>query len=339
MKKLLNNIHNILTWRYGQNYTFNACMGYLMECMNERKEYDYWFFSGVTGDSFTQVYCKDYSYVPSCLSQDTFDVSFAKKAFGACGYEVDFWDEAEISTNFKVCIETIVAFIDNGKPVITKGVFENGEFCVICGYDTESKKFYILSGEENTPKEYDYENVLNCSKALLFVGPKTLIPELGEVYRKAVMNIPVYITMPSTNELSFGKQAFEEWANSFQNGFFDNIPVEDIDPWRIHGTYLCMAGTNGCSRGFLKKTLELNPDMDFINELEPIYAKHGVVFEDLAYRDSKGGLDYANGGMEGGFNIVPVKIKSKEIMRPISDKILESAKYCDEILALFDRLK
>ena len=28
----------------GQNYLFNGCMEYMMECLGESKEYDYWFF-------------------------------------------------------------------------------------------------------------------------------------------------------------------------------------------------------------------------------------------------------------------------------------------------------
>ena len=47
--------------------------------------------------------------------------------------------------------------------------------------------------------------------------------------------------------------------------------VGKISLWNLHGTYLCMLGTNGCSRDFLKKALVLNPDMTFIDDVEPIY--------------------------------------------------------------------
>ncbi len=43
----------------GQNYWFNGCMDFLMECLGENQAYDYWFFSGITGDSFTQMYSKN----------------------------------------------------------------------------------------------------------------------------------------------------------------------------------------------------------------------------------------------------------------------------------------
>ena len=77
MKKELSNIHNLVTWHCGQNYLFNACLQYLMECLNKNKEYGYWFFSGVTGDSFTQVHRADFNEWTDCLSSDAFDLNTA----------------------------------------------------------------------------------------------------------------------------------------------------------------------------------------------------------------------------------------------------------------------
>ena len=96
-----------------------------------------------------------------------------------------------------------------------------------------------------------------------------------------------------------------------------------------------MAGTNGASRGFIQKAFELNPDMTFINKLMPIYENQQIIFDELAYGDGKGGIDYQNGGMEGGFNINPEKFKDPDIMRPVSEKIRESGKCCNEILEVF----
>ena len=96
-----------------------------------------------------------------------------------------------------------------------------------------------------------------------------------------------------------------------------------------------MAGTNGCVEKFLNQALEMNPGMGIINELLPLYKKHQVIFHDLAYRDISGNIDYANGGMQGGFNIKPAVIKNKDLMKPISDKIFESANICTQILEIF----
>lgn len=51
-------IHPLITMHYGENYWFNGCAKYVMECLGE-KDYDYSFFAGLTGDNFAQVYSFD----------------------------------------------------------------------------------------------------------------------------------------------------------------------------------------------------------------------------------------------------------------------------------------
>lgn len=52
---LLSAIHYLIDKNQGQHYVFNGCMAYLMESLGESKDYDYCFFSGVSGDCYTQV--------------------------------------------------------------------------------------------------------------------------------------------------------------------------------------------------------------------------------------------------------------------------------------------
>ena len=339
-KKVLENIHNLITWHHGQNYLFNGCMEYLMECLHESKEYNYWFFSGVTGDSFTQLHrSDDYHKFTACLSANTFDYALAKKAFDACGYDFSYVNYEQISQDKKKWQQKIEEYINTGLPVIACGYKINEGFCVICGYDNEKDCVLILKGDDTSPSEY--YNILDNSdtRVLLFVGDKKQTPPLADVYRQTVMNIPSFITRPPENGLFFGKQAFEDWANSFLDGRYADIDVTERDiTWMIHGTYLCMAGTNGASCGFLNDALVYNPDMTFIERLKPIFDKQQIIFHELAYLNDKGEPDYKNGGIEGGFNIKAEKFKNPDIMRPVSNKILESAKYCDEILEVFRAL-
>ena len=44
MKKVLENARLLCDGMLGQNYWFNGCMDYLMECLGESPDYDYWFF-------------------------------------------------------------------------------------------------------------------------------------------------------------------------------------------------------------------------------------------------------------------------------------------------------
>ncbi len=59
MKKVLDNVHLLIDNNLGQDYVFDGCMAYLMECLGESNHYDYWYFGGVSGDLYTQVYHQD----------------------------------------------------------------------------------------------------------------------------------------------------------------------------------------------------------------------------------------------------------------------------------------
>ena len=337
MKKVFDNTRVLCDGMKGQNYWFNGCMEYLMECLGESKDYNYWFFSDVTGDSLTQLYSKNINEMALCFSRNAFNNTLAKSAFDACGYEVEYISNiAEEDRN--LYISKIKSYIDKGIPVIAHGGFgvwdsygENGwEWYCICGYDND--ELYYLTCDKSEPK-----NLPTAFTDLILVGDKKETPTLADVYKKTVMDIPSYILRPSTSEYSFGKQAFIDWAESFQNNTFTNIPAEDINTWNVHGTYLCMAGTNGCAFNCLENALKLNPEMTFINELFPLYKKHSEVFHILAYRDANNQNDYQNGGIHGGFNIKPETIKSKKLMEPINRQIMKSAKICDEIIAIFEK--
>ncbi len=91
MKKVLSNTRLLCDGMKGQNYWFNGCMEYLMECLDEDLElYHYWFFSNITGDSLMQLYCKNIHTDTFCPSNNVFDQRFAKRAFDACGYDFTY---------------------------------------------------------------------------------------------------------------------------------------------------------------------------------------------------------------------------------------------------------
>lgn len=325
MKKTLGNARLLCDGMLGQNYWFNSCMDYLMECLGETRDYDYWFFSGVTGDSFTQIYSKNPYCSTLCLT-DRLLTDVIGKAFDACGYTYDFITgvNAENRPNY---YERIRNYIDRGIPVIVKskltGCFDN--YGVICGYDDDH--FYYLFGKDKQPRIYP-ERFFE----LIFAKGKKRCAALPEVYRKTVMEIPSMITRPETGSFSFGRQAFIDWAASLQSGMFDGISNDDpvwythsgtFSCWNMHGNYLCILGTNACAYGFLQRALELNPDMKLIEQLLPLFQRH-----------NSNGFD-ALITMENGFELYPQILKDKKRMEPISGKILETGKILDEILDIF----
>jgi len=311
----------------GQNYWFNGCMEYMMECLGESKEYDYWFFSGITGDSFTQLYCKNIHDMIFCYS-DGFLSKIIKKIFDTCGYDFDYYNKIE-ENDRKTYDNMIKAYIDNGIPVIAKLGKERiwTEYCIIYGY--ENDKYYSICGENIERIVYSEQYF-----ELIFVKEKKNKLLLADVYKNCILDIPQIINLPETPEYAFGKKAFKYWADSFQNTTFDNVPIENNDIWythpdkgfscwNMHGNYLCILGTNNCSIGFLEKTLSFNADMDFIKDLIPLYEKiNNNGFNELIK-------------MAGGFKIKPQDIKNKKLMKPITEKINELADCCEEINNIF----
>jgi hypothetical protein len=329
MIKIQQNPRAICDPMKGQNYWFNGCMEFLVECIGESKNYDYWFFSGITGDSFIQIYCKNVSDMVFCYS-DRFLPGIIKNVFDSCGYNFEYFNNLK-GKNHETHDATIREYINTGIPVIAKTTTDVSEkwteYCCIYGYDDE--KYYAISGN-NTEKTFFSDQYFE----LIFVKEKKEKLELAAVYKNAVMNIPLMISLPETNEYAFGKKAFSYWADSFQNSTFSNIsgenniwythPAKDFSCWNMHGNYLCMLGTNNCAISFLEKALQLNPDMVFINDLIPSFKKiNGDGFHKLI-------------GMVGGFQLKPNDIKNKVLMKPVTEEINILANYCDDIVKIFN---
>jgi len=297
-----------------------------MECLGEDRAYDYWFFSGVTGDSFLQIFSKDSEKMTLCYSDIATDAA-VQKAFDACGYYYEHIKGITNSSDRAQYDLRIRQFIDKGIPVIARVDDPFHSFAIICGYD--ENQVYCIKGESNTPESCCYDE-------LIFVTCKKAKSSLADAYKNVVMNIPSLITMPETPNYSFGKKAFIDWASSFQNGTFDAYSIDHklwythesptFNCWNQHGTYLCMLGTNNCACGFLENALKHNPDMSIIHKLIPLYSKlNGEGF-------------YALIDMEDGFRIKPEVVKDRERMSSVSKKIMELSKICDKISEVFHEI-
>ncbi len=317
-------IHPLISMEQGQNYWLNGCMAFLMECVGENAEYDYWFFSGITGDSFLQVYSKQPENMALCYSH-IMTAAAVKKAFGACGYHYEY---CSVTTENRPRLDQKVRkYIDRNIPVIARIDDAFHSFAIICGYDATD--FYYIRGEETTLKPYRYDE-------LIFIKEKKKGPTLSQAYKDAVMAVPALLNTPETTQYSFGKKAFMDWAHSFLSNQFTQYPPNDkiwhthespdFSCWNMHGAYLCMLGTNGCATGFLRKALFLNPALTFIEQLIPIYNMQcGKGFATLIE-------------MEGGFCLTPDVIQNKEKMKPICEEIISVGNYCDAILEVFKNI-
>ena len=318
--------HPLLDKYQGQNYAFNACMALLMDYLGDSKDYDYWFFSDVSGDSFTQVYGQDLSKWHQCLSQVCFDEHLIKRVFDACGYDYTFVSPESFSANREKYIKKVVSHIDRDLPVIVKGfsipfngkLYPVEEISCIVGYENGGQVLLYLTDTSAIPTSF----ALDIPYTLVFIEEKMKAPTLPEVYRQVIANIPLFNLALPRNGISFGAHAFLDWADALENGAFDDVPVEDLDNWPHYGAYLCIIATNVFHPHFLSRAKELCPDINELLAISAIMDKMRTHIDDFMR-------------LEGGFSIDEYKLKDRELMRPVCEMIRKYAGFYNELLAVF----
>lgn len=318
--------HPLMDKYQGQNFAFNGCMALLMKCLGESKDYDYWFFSGVSGDCFTQVYGGDLIKWYQCLSHACFDEHLIKRVFDACGYDYTFVSPESLSANREKYIQKVVSYIDRDLPVIVKGfnfpysekLIPVEEITCIVGYENGGQTLLCLSDTSAIPRSFP----LDTPYTLLFAEEKKKAPTLPEVYRQAIANISLLNLASPRDGVSFGAHAFLDWAENIENGAYDDILDDELDIWRDYGEYLCIIATNVFCPNFLNRAKELCPDIKELPAINAIMEKMHAHIDEFI-------------GLEGGFGMDVRKLKDLELMRPVCKMIRRYATYYNELLATF----
>ena len=137
-----------------------------------------------------------------------------------------------------------------------------------------------------------------------------------------VTNIPLFNLSSPRDGISFGAHAFLDWADAFENGKFDNIPVEDLDNWPHYSAYLCIIATNVSHPHFLNRAKELCPDIKELSVISAIFEKMRSQINEFM-------------GLEGGFGMEEWKLKDRELMRPVCEMIRKYAGFYNELVAAF----
>lgn len=328
-KKLLENIHQLQYPNKGQNYVFNGCMKYLMECLGEKEEYDYYFFSFISGDCVTQVFGQNKDRWYPSFSQSHFNVDLVKRVFDSIGYSFTFVTPEELKNNTEKYRKMIISYIDKGIPVIGKG-FNNfwdnkvqitDEVSCIVGYENDGEIFFRLPEESTDLMPVSLED--EYPYILVFAGEKTEEPKLSDVYKNAFFNIPRLLTLPSLNGVSFGIQAFANWSKAIVGGFYD-IPESEFDSWRLYTIYVCNLATNLFNKKFVDRTFELNPE--FVNiksDFDKIYAGMEKLYVELKKQG-------------GEFNITYATLQDNKKCKEIAETILMSGKHYEDLCKLVE---
>ncbi len=278
--------HRLSTFHDGENYWFNGCMKYLFECLG-KPEFDYWFFSGVTGDNLAQVFSFD-RFRGDGAADYLRGPDFVKKIFGICGYDCTYVDAQALAKDKWNVVRRAMEMIDQGRPVITYQMQKGWR--VIVGYERYGRTLLLRAEDHEEPDALSADEI--ADDAWIFVGEKLRDVDEARIYRDAVMDIPRLLTV-RTEDYCFGPAAFRAWANEIEAGRFDGMREADFDQWRTYNIYVCCLATNGSCRAFLERAYEKNPDLTFLADVIGEYALQARLWSE------PGGLE----SLGGGFNV------------------------------------
>lgn len=312
---VLLDLHNLVTWHYGQNYPFNGCMQFIMEKIGRYDLADYWLFAGISGDSFTFCYGNNGEF-NDCLSVVTGGPEFMNDIFESIGYEYTYITQAQINLNKELFIGTVMNYIDKGTPVLVRfAVGKHGNYQVICGYGNNGKTLLFLDGDATVPTKLDTTQEIKDD--WIFIGSKKKDIDIAKLYRESVLRIPQWLTMPENGTgVSFGAKGYHKWADDIENGRYKALTSETFNDWRDYTVYVCNLATNcGGSKKFLDKAYELNLDLDFIPEIAKAFYHAGS--------NQPGELWYDLENLGAGFNVTLERLQDKEKCKTISDKVRE----------------
>ncbi|MCL2189299.1 MAG: MerR family transcriptional regulator [Defluviitaleaceae bacterium] len=337
---LLPIIHRLVTDEYGENYWLNGCAKYVMECLGET-DYDYWFFAGISGDLFTQFYPKSRIFGGEAYSSTFFHDgmgAFSETLFEKCGYASTYVTGAALAKNKTMYRELLVRYIDKGVPVISWGLGSPSIAGVFVGYEEHGQTLLYITGNKNEPERITFEDALKDVPdengyvfgggfgGWIFVGEKTHTRSLAEMYRDAINNLPHLLTH-ETPGFYFGANAFRQWAQTIESGWFSEITPEKFDAWAMHTNFICVLATNGsCCHGFLKKAQELNPDMTQLEEISRLYTRTAQIW------NNDNGADLE--ALGGGFNVTLAALQDETRRTKIAQKIREAAECIDRVLEI-----
>ncbi len=339
---LISIIHRLVTDEYGENYWFNGCASYLMECLGE-PDYDYWFFAGITGDLFTQHYKFNFPYDAVSAYHCVYgDKKYFEDIFAKCGYFAEVLLNRDVSKNKEIYLQKLMLYIDKGIPVITLGTGEMPE-SVYIGYEDCGKTLLYVSGNSDTPKR------ISCDKAMesgipdavgfIFAGEKKEDVPLAKIYRDAIFALPELLSV-NNDKYCLGAAAFRKWADDIDRGIFDNISPDEFEIWGMYQNFVCVLATNGsCCYGFLNKAQELNPDMTFLEDVSRQYRITQLLWnaqceavDEFAECIHKYGYVTENlESLGGGFNVTLEVLQNKEKRAKITSTLLKFADVTDEI--------
>ncbi len=315
----------------GENYPFNGCMRYLMECIGREDLSNYWLSAHMNGDAYTFVYSPEKGGGgDTCITKRLFsdeDEAYIKNIFDSYGYECTYIKNKQIKENKQLFIDMVMNYIDKGIPVITAGFVR-----AICGYEDNGKTLLVLEWDSLEPVKFDAQQDID---GLIFVGDKKREITEDDLCKKSIMQMPKIYSMQKEG-IYFGHKGLYKWADDIENGKYDRFTNESFDEWEHYTVYIVNIATNvsGDKFGF-DRPIDL-PNLfykqhnceeyePFINEMNAIIAKMNSLYQQL-------------NDIGGAFNIKLDVLQDKQKRKQIADKIREIGKVNELFLSAFELL-
>lgn len=323
------NVHRFITSEHGENYWFNGCIRYVMEALGEFKQepsLGYWFFAGLTGDILTQVFSHD-DYMGECVSACRYRYEggkYLESIFEQLGYESSYIPQIQLQANREFYILMLMEYIDKGLPVIC--IADHWPpWCVYVGYEEHGQKLLMLTDNLIDPECISADAAFADHPDLgwVFVGAKKHEIELKNVYRETMAAIPGLFSIKN-EKYCFGAEAFYAWADRIENGYFDQLQPEIFRKWEMYTSNICNMATNGCCAvWFLNRVKELNPQLQFVDEIIQQYERIARIWE----RDDGKDLE----AIGAGFNITLESLKDRTKRKVIANRLREAGNCLDRI--------
>lgn len=265
---------------------------------------------------------------------------YVEETFAKFGYSATFVSKTELRKNTEMHLQTLIAYIDKGIPVIMWANW-SGEG-VFVGYEDDGKVLLFITGNKNEPERLPLEKALEIKpnpeaadkimegnpdkEGWIFVGNKRENRPLPDIYREAIRMIPKHNSV-KTNTYCFGPDAFRAWARDIENGKFDGMTAEEFDTWAYYTNYVCVLATNASyCYGFLNKAQELNPDFSWLDEVKELYYRMGQMWNNDNGRDLE--------ALGGGFNVTLEVLQDKEKRAKIAEVLGKCGECMDEVVRI-----
>ena len=353
MANIITNYRRIQNW---ENFFMDSALYSVANSIGI--EYDNGFtpIAAITGDLFTYMY-SDKLPCDSGLTNYIIMPEVVLKAYDSFGWNCVYLSREDVNRDLTTTMQKIKSSVDRGLPVLAWGVGgvvcadgtrydPMGEGALIGGYDGNVLLIHLYCGAERLAPvsygghpgvdEYGYtaipaKDALAMTNGLFILTEEKELTDVKTVFRDAIMSIPKWLTLPETMGYSFGKVAFDHWAEVLLDDATWRTPEQcgEDSIWNRHCSAFCSLCTSAGSFGgasrvedYLSGAKEACPDLAIISELIPHDKRMRALTQQLW-------------DIHGGFMPSPSKIQEHAYRVQLAAILRQMGCCCDDILNLF----